>query len=161
MIYRKAIVLNLIFFLCFPAFAQVLAPFSKSLIGGSEYFVGRDLGKPLITVNLINGVTKPGVYHIPVDTDLARLLSYAGGSKDTSDLQEVSIRRTENKKESVSLVDLEYILKSDTPMPKMYNRDVVHIAQKESLDSTLKWISIFSGIATMALTLKLVSDGNK
>lgn len=39
--------------------------------GGSEYWVGREQGKPLIVVNLVNGVSNPGIYHIPIDTDIA------------------------------------------------------------------------------------------
>ncbi len=133
---------------------------SQQRFSGSEYYVGRDFGKPLISVKLLNGVQKPGVYHVPVGTDISDIISYAGGSDQRAHLDEILLRRKTLGKVENFNVDLEKLLGSTSSIPKLQDEDVIYIEQDIKLDQTLRWVSIVSGIATIALTVFLISDRN-
>ena len=144
------------------AWAQVTTPLEAPQTPGSEFFVGKQFGKPLVTVNLISGVSRPGVYHVPVGTDLAQLLAYAGGATGSADLSEISIQRIgANEKPKLVEVDLDEVFQSTSTIPSVADRDIVHIEQKASLDSTVKWISLFSMVASIGLSLALLNDIQK
>ena len=138
------------------AFGQILNPYGskENASGGREYFVGTNLGKPLLTVNLVSGVNQPGVYHIPIDTNLAELFSYAGGLLATSDLQKVTLRSF-GKSGAIKTrtIDFESALTKDKSLVSLADRDIIHIDQKESLDRTLKWLSIASILVSMTATI--------
>ena len=84
------------------AAAQVVSGFNRQQHEANEFFVGRELGKPLISINLISGVKHPGVYYVPVGTDMAQLLAYAGGATSEAELESVTLRRQLAKKSEVS-----------------------------------------------------------
>src|ERR1044072_24873 len=74
--WKRPMNLALTFVLWLPSLAgaQMTSTTETYNTSGSEYFVGRDLGRPLITVNLLSGVSRPGVYHIPLKTNLPQLI---------------------------------------------------------------------------------------
>lgn len=148
-------------FLGSTCFAQIIAPMDNNPASGSEYFVGRELGKPLITVNLLNGVTHPGVYHVPAQTTLPQLFAYAGGSLITADTSDVRVRRTEHEKSLFIRHDLNTIINENQPFPQMSDKDVVQIREKNNLDTTARWVGIFSGIATTLLSVALFQQVNR
>lgn len=162
MIYFKSLILTLFIFTQTIALAQIPS-FDQtrgSATGGSEFFVGKNLGRPLVTVNLVNGVQKPGVYHIPVQTDLAQLLSYAGGAGPNSDLEDITIRRRQLGKTQLVNVDLEKILKSTSSIPELQHNDIIHIDQDITTAQTTVWLGIISSLATIALTMVLIDNNN-
>lgn len=140
------------------ALAQIVAPSNLLPASAREFYVGRELGKPLVTVNLLNGVTTPGVYHIPYDTNLAQLLAYAGGASERADLREVTVRHTESGKLFVSEVNLEKALKESKDLYQMRDQDIVQIEQKFSAEKSMQWIGIVSSIASVVLSFYLVKD---
>ncbi len=130
-------------------------------LSGSEYYVGDSLGKPLIAVKLMSGVERPGVYHVPQGTDLSELISYAGGSHSNAHLDEILVKRNYLGVTKNYEVDLEKILKSTTSVPKLVDNDVVFIDRDANLENTVRWVSIVSGILTIALTTFLIIDRTK
>ncbi|MCB0363925.1 MAG: SLBB domain-containing protein [Bdellovibrionaceae bacterium] len=146
------------------AVAQVVnpmaAPPTVSAVA-SEFFVGRELGKPLISVHLVSGVNKPGVYHVPMGTDLAQLIAYAGGAMEKADLGEVSVRRRDDKGYSVMMVDMEKILIGTATIPPVQSEDVVHIPLKISVERSLTWVSLISGIVSIGLSVAIIQDVNR
>ena len=143
------------------ASAQVLDPFSESnlkrSLPGQEFFVGVTLGQALITVNLVNGVKNPGVYHLPVNTSLAELMAYSGGALATSDMDSLSIQRFKTEKPEVIHVDFERLIQSSKALPKLEDKDVIYIEQK-NVDTTIKWLSIISTIASIGLSVALIQN---
>lgn len=127
----------------------------------NEFFVGRELGKPLVTVNLLSGVARPGVYHIPTGTDLAGLIAYAGGAMDKSDMTEVSLRRLENGSTTQHDINFQKIANSQKAFPQLANNDVVYIPPRNTLENTITWIALLSSIASVALSVALINDVNK
>lgn len=143
------------------ATAQVVGPGDLRRMqqtNGHEYYVGASLGKPLITVNLVNGVRSPGVYHIPTETDLAQLFSYAGGTLHEFDLSDVNIRSQKNGRIQVANFNFEKAISRDQQMPILLDKDIVHLQKEETLDKTFRWVSLASMVATIALTIVVIED---
>lgn len=159
---RHLLTLLVIFlFFCSSTFslAQVTAPLTAPPSSRSnEYFVGQEYGKPLITVNLVNGVKQPGVYHVPINTDLSQLLAFAGGATNQSDLEQVAIRRTQGPKYHILDVNFEKAMRSTSTLPTLKDRDVIHIEQKPSVERTLRWVTLISGIVSIGLSVALIND---
>src|SRR4051812_36025283 len=131
---RNVIIYGLLLsFLSTQVLAQVPGMSLQTLPGGnfgSEFFVGRIQGKPLITVYLLSGVHLPGVYHIPIQTDLGELLSYAGGVAETADVGDISIRSKVDKTTSMKHYDLDNIVSGSKPLPVLEENDTIHIGTR-------------------------------
>ena len=134
-----------------------LGPTAQSTMA-REYFVGRDLGRPLITVHLLNGVSLPGVYHVPAGTDVAELIAFAGGATAQSDLSGVLVRRPEGRSYKIVEMNLEKSLRDTNDLLRVQDRDVIQIDQKFQAERTLTWVSIVSATATVILTVFMVQD---
>lgn len=64
----------------------------------SAEFIFRSSPKEsLISVQLLGAVNKPGIYYVPANTDLLKLLTLAGGTTNGGDLSEVLVRKMEPK----------------------------------------------------------------
>lgn len=61
----------------------------------SEYIFRSSQKESLISVQLLGAVYKPGIYYIPSNTDLLKLITLAGGTTNGGDLSEVLVRKTE------------------------------------------------------------------
>ena len=135
----------------------------QSLSGGysgSEYFVGRIEGKPLVTVYLLSGVHIPGVYHIPIQTDLGELLAYAGGLTDTADVSDISVRSRADKVPEMRHYDLDNIVSKNKPLPALEENDTIHIGTKtDTSQRTLLFVSILAAAASIALTAYVITNG--
>jgi len=145
-----------------PAWAQIFSPNTTTNYGlANEFFVGKDYGKPLVKVNLISGVHKPGVYHVPVGTDLAEVIAYAGGAVDKADLSEITVVRQSGKERSAMDINLKRQLSRANTFTTIADQDIVHIPVDKSMDRTLTWVTILSGIASIALSVAIIDDRNR
>ena len=138
------------------ALAQVAPPTNLTTIPVREYYIANDLGRSLVTVHLLNGVTNPGVYHVPVNTDIIELISLAGGVTERSDLSGVSVRRSESGSYHIIDLNLEKALRDPSDLFKIRDRDVIQIEQKFSPDRVVAWVTVVSAIATVVLTAYLI-----
>ncbi len=135
-------------------FAQIpTLPGQSAMTPGAEYFAGKFEGKPLIKVNVVSGLRLAGVYHVPIDTDLAELISYAGGATDGAELDEVRVSSDNQKGREMKVYDFYSISKDNQKMPMLNNGDVVQIdVAKDSLSRTAIWVGIFGTITTVVLS---------
>ena len=141
------------------ALAQFAPPPNLSATSAREFYVGRDLGRPLVTVHLMSGVGQPGVYHIPAGTDIAQLIAYAGGATDRALLDETTVRRDAGKGTyHITELNLEKALKEPTDLFRLQDQDVVVIKQSYNIDKTLQWVSIVSAIASIVLSIYLIDS---
>ena len=128
---------------------------------GNEFFVGREYGKPLIKINLISGVQRPGVYHVPTDSDLTEVIAYAGGAHEKANLSDiVLVRQTQNKRSTIE-VDLDRYLSRPEGVILVADQDTIHIPVDRSMDRTLNWVAIISGLASIALAVSVIDTQNK
>lgn len=138
-----------------------MSPPNMAAVSAREYYVARDMGKPLVTVHLLNGVTAPGVYHVPIDTNVAQLIAYAGGALPTSDLGDITIRRGQRANYQITNLDLDKALQEKKELILIQDQDIVQIDQKFNADKPLQWVGIVSAIASIFLSVYLVEDIRK
>ena len=130
--------------------------------GGAEFFAGKYEGKPLIKVDVVGGLRLSGVYHVPVDTDLAELIAYAGGATDGANLDEVRVTSLHNGGRTLKIYDFYEISKENKNMPAIVNGDVVQIyVSKDSLARTAIWVGIFTGLTTVLLSALAFQNSRK
>lgn len=158
----KVIRLFLSLILISPQFswAQIINPGLTAGAQASEFYVGRDIGKPLISVNLISGVNKPGIYHVPIGSDLAQVIAYAGGAHEKADLSSISIRREQKNNSQIFSIDLVESLASTSQLPIISDSDVVRIPINYTMERTSNWVGLFSGIASVILSVAIINDLN-
>lgn len=63
----------------------------------SEYIYRSSPKESMISVQLLGAVYKPGIYYIPSNTDLLKLITLAGGTTNGGDLSEILVRKMEPK----------------------------------------------------------------
>lgn len=63
----------------------------------AEYIFRSSQKESLIAVQLLGAVNKPGIYYVPANTDLLKLITLAGGTTNGGDLSEVLVRKLEPK----------------------------------------------------------------
>jgi hypothetical protein len=81
---------------------------------GNEFISGASSGQSVfIKVNIWGAVNKPGIHFVPPKTNLINLLSYAGGPKDNSNIEEVTLRRQLKNREEILTLNLKTILEGD------------------------------------------------
>lgn len=115
-----------------------------------------------MTVNLWGEIPQQGVYVIPTNTDIIQLISFAGGPKDRSNLEEVLIYRTPAKKEQkgrlILTVDVRDILEGRSPTVPLAPGDMVVI---KALAQTFTWQDALTIINTAAsLTILYITIRN-
>jgi hypothetical protein len=142
----------------------------------SEYIYRSSPKESLISVQLLGAIQKPGVYYVPTNTDLLKLLTLAGGSTNGGDLTDVMVRKTEPQKwadiHSKALdehrgtyeVDIQQLIKlGGSSDLKMNHDDLVYVPPREALVSpeTSRSITILSVIMSIAVSGLLISKYSK
>lgn len=129
------------------------------------------MNESLISVQLLGAVSKPGIYYVPANTDLLKLLTLAGGSSSNGDVSEVIVRKqsTEEwlglnhnavaKKDDAFLVNAESFIKHGRPIRlKLSQDDFIYVPQKSGLLSQeavrdVTFLSIVTGIVLSGLLI--------
>lgn len=93
-----------------------------------EYYVFPSSDQVLMEVQLWGHVSKPGLYQVPLKTDIVKLISLAGGPLPSANLKRVMIlRKGENK-----VVDINRVLKDSNMKIYLEPGDVVIVPQNTS-----------------------------
>ncbi len=121
----------------------------------SEYIYRSSPKESLIAVQLLGAVKNPGIYYVPTNTDVLKLLALAGGSDD-ADLSEILVRKTDPTQSGVYELDIEKLMKSASNVKpfKLAQDDFVYVPKREPWISNdvSKSITIVSLIASIVLT---------
>lgn len=119
----------------------------------SEFIYGDEVEQKLMPVFLLGEVAKPGIYHVPVKTDLTTLLSIAGGPTSDSSVNEILIKNQDtNRREEVDFENV--IAGQNQRSPVLQVKDVVYVPMKKPLISsnTMTTLSVVATIAAIAIT---------
>jgi hypothetical protein len=104
----------------------------KQVTNTQEYFAGAYPGAVMMKVNLLGGVHKPGVYNVPVNTELNSVISYAGGPTKEAELNEILIRSKQGSSYKVKKVDLKQFFADPKETPyQLRPDDYVYVHQNE------------------------------
>lgn len=127
---------------------------------GAEFNLGNFPGEVLISVSVLGAVPRPGLYHVPKQTDLLRLLTLAGGVAPNADLEETVLKRGLGGKEVAMSIDLEALVsRIDVENPTLQTGDVIFVPVKEPLispetSSVLAFVATMLSIITTAILLE-------
>lgn len=125
----------------------------------SEYIYRSSPKESLIAVQLLGAVKNPGIYYIPTNTDVLKLLALAGGSQD-ADLSEILVRKTDPQQTGVYELDVKKLMTSTSEVKpfRLHQDDFVYVPKQEPWISNdvSKSITIVSLIATIVLTGVLI-----
>ena len=106
----------------------------KQVTNTQEYFAGAYPGAVMMKVNLLGGVHKPGVYNVPVNTELNSVISYAGGPTKEAELDEILIRSKQGRSYKVKKVDLKQFFANPKETPyQLRPDDYVYVHQNEDV----------------------------
>ncbi|MCM2323956.1 MAG: SLBB domain-containing protein [Oligoflexia bacterium] len=132
----------------------LLLPGEASGSTGSEFVSGNYPGAILMPVNLWGAVIKPGIHHVPTQTDLVTLLSLAGGPTGEARLDRISIKRRSGSQEQILRVDAEDIL--DEPgvrSPVLEANDIIIVPRDQPTvsNNTMSTVSFLGSILGIIL----------
>jgi hypothetical protein len=122
--------------------------------GGSEYVSGNYPGAILMPVNLWGAIGRPGIHHVPTQTDLVTLLSLAGGPSTDAELDHIIIKRRSGSEEQVLRVDAQEMLeKPGKKSPTLSAHDIVVVPRDTPWISsnTTAVIGVLGGILGIVL----------
>ncbi len=125
-----------------------------------EYFSEEVPGETLITVQLIGSVPRAGVYHVPRNTDVVKLLSLAGGTREEANLRKILIKRRNQAKEEVHEIDVEAIAeKANVQSPLLQTGDMVLVYAKEPLvtQDTISFLTVLTTILSIVTSTILLT----
>lgn len=129
----------------------------------AEYLYRSSQKESLISVQLLGAVKNPGIYYIPPQTDLLKLVTLAGGADD-ADLTEVIVRKSDPTQKGIYELDLNKLMKStaDVKPFKLTQDDFVYIPKKEPWISNdvSRSITIVSLITSIVLTSVLIEKNS-
>lgn len=144
----------------------------KAPAQASEYIYRSSPKESLISVQLLGAVQKPGIYYVPTNTDLVKVLTLAGGSTSGGDISDVMVRKNEPEKwakiQSKALdehrgtyeVDVQELIKQGGgDSLKLNHDDLIYVPPKEALVSpeASKTITLLSVVMSIALTGLLIN----
>ncbi len=157
------VVIAAIFFQTQTALAQNSFFEIKEPPRAAEYIYRSSQKETLISVQLLGAVENPGIYYIPAQTDLLKLVSLAGGTRD-ADLAEVLVRKTDPSQKGVYELDLNKLMKSTSEVKpfKLAQDDFVYIPKKQPWISSdiAQSVTIISLITSIILTSVLIEKNS-
>lgn len=148
--------------LCFFQSTLIAAPFGidREVLEtqhqpASEFYLSHLPGEILIPINLIGAVTRPGLYYVPRNTDIFRLIAAAGGLRADAAGEEITVKRRVDRQESVININFsESITSTNTVIMTLESEDVVNIPFKEPLVSqnSLTLLSVVTAIFSLIVS---------
>lgn len=130
-----------------------------SLTGPSEFIIQDNQSQKLITVHLLSGVKKPGLYRVPERTNLITLFSYSGGISENSDTEKIMLKNQASRTpKELKLNDL--MMSGHGPLLK--NQDIIFIESQKPIISndTQLVVGLSASILSIVLLSFLISNQN-
>ncbi len=142
-----------------PTETEIGASKQSSLSRPGYFFYAKPF-EVTMTVNLWGEVPQQGVYIIPTNTDIIQLISFAGGPRDRSNLEDVLLYRSAGKKDQkgrqLLKVNVQDILEGRSPTVPLMPGDMVVIKANHegmSLQEVLTIVSTTATIAVLGITI--------
>ncbi|MGA9407853.1 MAG: hypothetical protein WBW71_12045 [Bacteroidota bacterium] len=108
-----------------------------------------------MTVNLWGEIPQQGVYVVPTNTDIIQLLSYAGGPRDRSNLDDVLIYRASGKKDQklriLKTINVRDILEGRSDPVPLAPGDMIVVKRLPESWTMEEWLTVINTGATLAV----------
>lgn len=158
------LVSSLIFFQTSLAHAESTYLEIKEPQRAAEYIYRSAPKESLIGVQLIGAVHRPGLYYVPLNTDILKLITLAGGT-DEADLANIVVRKVDPAGPGVYELDVKKLMKSsaETKSFKLAQDDFIYIPKKEPWISNdvSRTITLVSLVTSIVLTAVLIDKNSK
>jgi len=117
------------------------------------YIHGAKPGILLIRVHVLGAIAQQGIHYYPENVDLLDAMLYAGGMGETTNLNDIEIRRR-NVEELIE-IDLENLIEDGDKIPILKDGDIVKVSYNWRRDiSTIGIITgFFASMTSFTLTL--------
>jgi hypothetical protein len=128
----------------------------------SEFVYRNNKEETLIPVYLLGAVAKPGLYHIPIQSDVLLLLALAGGPLEGADTREILVRRGQDP--SPEKIDLEKVISTPATQPfVLHPSDVVWVAPNKPAISqnTLATLTVITAVVGIVVSGFLIHQLTK
>lgn len=129
-------------------------PTQELTSGVSEYYFSSSKEDVLVPVYLMGSVSKPGLYHVPIKSDLITVLSVAGGISPEADPNAIQVKNSVNgKTDQFKLSDL-VSEKTKGFGPQFQGSEIVYVEKSQPAvsNNTMLILGLVSGLASLALT---------
>ncbi len=130
----------------------------------AEFIYRSSPKESLIGVQLIGAVQKPGLYYVPMNTDILKLITLAGGTDD-GDLSNIIVRKIDPSQQGIYELDLKKLMKSSADAKPFHlaQDDFIYIPKKEPWISNdvSRTITLVSLVTSIVLTAVLIEKNSK
>jgi hypothetical protein len=154
-----------LFFFILPTFSfaneEVFSLKKTVPINMQEYFAEARPGSVMMKVNIMGSVNKPGVYNVPVNSELSSVLTFAGGPSIDANIEEVMIRSKHGEKTKIKRVDLVKFFKDSSENPYILKpNDYVYLQPREKLISNdvLQTTILVSTILSIVVAMVIIEN---
>jgi hypothetical protein len=161
---KLALVTGLLLLAGLALWAQPPPDYGKSAVPGmEEYFIDPATQKLSIEVHLWGEVTRPGIYRVPLGTNMVELISRAGGPTEFSNLSRVKLtHKGPGGTSRIEAVDLARYTegKASAPIPILGPGDLVTVPRnvRYAWESTIRLVG---DVVTVANLFYLISQIKK
>lgn len=128
---------------------------NKPVQNANEYFAGSYPGAMMMKVHVLGGVHSPGVYNVPVNSELSSVLSYAGGPTKDAEFDKVFVKRKKGDEFAVKKINMKKFFENPEESPyRLAPEDHVYISQRQQLisDNTFRGILVISTVIATILS---------
>jgi hypothetical protein len=160
--FTKLLILSILFNLPSVKASQEVFSLKKEVPNNTqEYYAGAMPGAVMMKVSVLGAIHKPGVYNVPVNSELNSVLSYAGGPTVDAKLDEIMVRSNEGDKSKVNQVDLENFFRDEDTTPfRLRPNDYIYVEQKEKIISSeiLQTTTLVSSLLSIVVALIIIDQ---
>jgi protein involved in polysaccharide export with SLBB domain len=126
-----------------------------------EYYAGAMPGSVMMKVNILGAIHRPGVYNVPLNSELNSVLSYAGGPTIDAKMDEVMVRSRFGDTNKIKRVDLEKFFNDEKSNPyRLKPDDYVYIEQKQKIISNdiLQTTTLVSSVLGIVVAMVIIDQ---
>ncbi len=126
--------------------------------GVSEFYFRQDKDDVLIPVFVLGEVGKPGLYHVPLKSDLVTLLSIAGGLSENADHDSILLR-DHRKKDHERLRMEDLVRDSNLKNRQFLGNEILYVEKTEPLisNNTMLALGLVTTLISIVLAAKVLS----
>lgn len=130
----------------------------------SEYIYRNDPEEALIPIYLLGAVSKPGLYHVPSNTDIVGLLTLAGGPLPDAEVDRILVKNQKTAPKREIRFDLDYAVSNvETPRVPLASNDLVYVTPGKPpvTNTVLTVVGILAGVVGVVASSILIGQNIK
>lgn len=129
--------------------------------GGAVFYSPTAKGSVLVPVHFWGEVSRSGLHYIPVDSNLVKGLSFAGGPKSTAQLESVKVTRQQGTKVEELRFDLSQGGTSSAYNFNLRSGDTVFVEKDYYYENRIFYTSLIGVVATLLSSFVIFREVKK